>query len=204
MTWKPEYSDRGNEAYKVKYDIVKYTRGKVLDLGSGPWKPFPHFIGVDTRDEWTDLPWNPDIIMDATNLNIFATNSFDAVFSSFLLDQVDDLERVELNEAETCCGFGGLFAVKMADISGAMLERKLVTAQGGNMVVDFYPVKTPYGDISTEWCLQVLSWEGVNQISKKFLSANRYLASANAVLPSFFRHNARLILLVFPVLRNYQ
>jgi L-lactate dehydrogenase complex protein LldE len=24
-----------------------------------------------------------------------------------------------------CCGFGGLFAVKMADISGAMLERKI-------------------------------------------------------------------------------
>jgi L-lactate dehydrogenase complex protein LldE len=30
-----------------------------------------------------------------------------------------------LAEAETCCGFGGLFAVKMSDISGAMLERKL-------------------------------------------------------------------------------
>lgn len=30
-----------------------------------------------------------------------------------------------LNEADVCCGFGGLFSVKMADVSGAMLDRKL-------------------------------------------------------------------------------
>jgi hypothetical protein len=40
----------------------------------------------------------------------------------------------------------------------------------GTMIVNYYPVKTPYGDISTEWCLQVLSWKGVEQISKKFLN----------------------------------
>ncbi len=31
----------------------------------------------------------------------------------------------ELEEYDVCCGFGGLFSVKMADISGAMLERKI-------------------------------------------------------------------------------
>jgi L-lactate dehydrogenase complex protein LldE len=31
---------------------------------------------------------------------------------------------VPLPEADTCCGFGGLFAVKLPDISGAMLDRK--------------------------------------------------------------------------------
>ena len=31
---------------------------------------------------------------------------------------------VPLPEADTCCGFGGLFAVKMPDVSGAMLARK--------------------------------------------------------------------------------
>lgn len=40
----------------------------------------------------------------------------------------------------------------------------------GTMQVTFYPVKTPYGDISQEWCLQVLSWKGIDQISKKFLN----------------------------------
>ena len=33
--------------------------------------------------------------------------------------------RCPLAEHDVCCGFGGLFAVKMADISSAMLERKL-------------------------------------------------------------------------------
>lgn len=42
-----------------------------------------------------------------------------------LLDRVRDAEVVELPGAEDCCGFGGLFSVKMGDISGAMLARKL-------------------------------------------------------------------------------
>ena len=33
--------------------------------------------------------------------------------------------RVELPGAEECCGFGGLFSIKMSDISSAMLARKL-------------------------------------------------------------------------------
>jgi hypothetical protein len=43
-------------------------------------------------------------------------------------------------------------------------------SKDGTMLVGYYPVKTPYGDISQEWCLQVLSWKGVDQISKKFLN----------------------------------
>jgi L-lactate dehydrogenase complex protein LldE len=42
-----------------------------------------------------------------------------------LLDQLEGIEFKELPEAEVCCGFGGLFAVKMGDISGAILQRKL-------------------------------------------------------------------------------
>ena len=43
-------------------------------------------------------------------------------------------------------------------------------SQDGTMTVQFFPVQTPYGDISEEWCLQVLSWKGIDQISKKFLN----------------------------------
>lgn len=39
----------------------------------------------------------------------------------------------------------------------------------GNMVVDFYPIKTPFGDVSKEWCLKVLTFMGKTQ-SKKFLN----------------------------------
>ena len=42
-----------------------------------------------------------------------------------LLANVAGAELVELPGAAECCGFGGLFAVKMSDISGAMLKRKL-------------------------------------------------------------------------------
>jgi len=42
-----------------------------------------------------------------------------------LLDAVAGATRVPLPEHDVCCGFGGLFAVKMADISSAMLTRKL-------------------------------------------------------------------------------
>ena len=42
-----------------------------------------------------------------------------------LLEGAKGVAVVELQNAEECCGFGGLFAVKMSDISGAMLQRKL-------------------------------------------------------------------------------
>lgn len=41
-----------------------------------------------------------------------------------LMRSVQGLELVPLPFAEDCCGFGGTFAVKMADISGAMVTEK--------------------------------------------------------------------------------
>lgn len=41
-----------------------------------------------------------------------------------LLRQVEGLELVELPSAEECCGFGGTFCVKYADISIDIVERK--------------------------------------------------------------------------------
>ena len=42
-----------------------------------------------------------------------------------LLRAVAGVEVVELLDAEECCGFGGTFAVKNADVSSAMLDAKL-------------------------------------------------------------------------------
>jgi L-lactate dehydrogenase complex protein LldE len=42
-----------------------------------------------------------------------------------LLRNVRELELVELDDATSCCGFGGTFAVKNAETSAAMLEDKL-------------------------------------------------------------------------------
>jgi L-lactate dehydrogenase complex protein LldE len=47
-----------------------------------------------------------------------------------------DARQVALADAESCCGFGGLFAVKMSEISTAMLNRKLdaIEASGADVV----------------------------------------------------------------------
>lgn len=46
-----------------------------------------------------------------------------------LLKNVRDLELVEMQEAETCCGFGGTFAAKFTSISTAMGEVKCASAK---------------------------------------------------------------------------
>lgn len=45
-----------------------------------------------------------------------------------LLAKVTGLELIEMNESDTCCGFGGTFAVKNAAISSAMTENKIRNA----------------------------------------------------------------------------
>jgi L-lactate dehydrogenase complex protein LldE len=45
-----------------------------------------------------------------------------------LLSQVTGLELVEMNDTETCCGFGGSFAVKYDTISVAMADQKIDNA----------------------------------------------------------------------------
>jgi len=45
-----------------------------------------------------------------------------------LLQQVKGLEMVEMNDTETCCGFGGTFAVKFGAISAAMADQKIRNA----------------------------------------------------------------------------
>ena len=45
-----------------------------------------------------------------------------------LLSNVKGLELVEMNDVETCCGFGGTFAVKFESISIAMADQKINNA----------------------------------------------------------------------------
>ena len=47
-----------------------------------------------------------------------------------LLRAVRDIELVELPDAQECCGFGGTFAVKNADVSSAILTDKLRHVMG--------------------------------------------------------------------------
>jgi L-lactate dehydrogenase complex protein LldE len=45
-----------------------------------------------------------------------------------LLSHVNGLELIEMNDNETCCGFGGSFAVKYDTISVAMADQKIDNA----------------------------------------------------------------------------
>jgi L-lactate dehydrogenase complex protein LldE len=54
-----------------------------------------------------------------------------------LLSRVTGLKLVEMEECETCCGFGGTFSIKYGDISSEMAERKCahIAASGAQAVV---------------------------------------------------------------------
>jgi L-lactate dehydrogenase complex protein LldE len=54
-----------------------------------------------------------------------------------LIEKIDRAEPVRVHEQDECCGFGGLFSVKNAPISGAMLDRKIAAleASGADRVV---------------------------------------------------------------------
>jgi hypothetical protein len=91
MPWSPDLPE-SFEAEKIKYLIVPYTRGVGLDIGCGPRKAFPHFIGVDNggHAEMFGIQSRPDIAADGTRLTMFADASVDFVFSSHFLEHVED------------------------------------------------------------------------------------------------------------------
>jgi L-lactate dehydrogenase complex protein LldE len=54
-----------------------------------------------------------------------------------LLGKVDELVMVEMDETETCCGFGGTFCVKYPDISARMASQKVtnIRASGADTLI---------------------------------------------------------------------
>ncbi|GAB3199412.1 L-lactate dehydrogenase complex protein LldE [Pontibacter aydingkolensis] len=54
-----------------------------------------------------------------------------------LLNGVQGLELIEMEDSETCCGFGGTFAVKFESISTAMAEQKVehALATGAEFII---------------------------------------------------------------------
>lgn len=84
MTWRID-GPQGNESAKVRWDVIPYLRGRGLDIGCGPWKIFPHCVGVDQA-----VGGGADIILPATKLDIFHDELMDFVFSSHTLEDIVD------------------------------------------------------------------------------------------------------------------
>ena len=116
MVWKVETSN-GCEATKTKWRLVPYTRGRVLDIGCGPDKAFPHFIGVDNgHHSKFGYKIRPDIWANADKIDLVANESCDAVFSSHLLEHIP-YEHVAdvLSEWWRCIKVGGYLCLYLPD-----------------------------------------------------------------------------------------
>lgn len=94
MTWRKD-GPQGNEAAKVRFDVVPYMRGRILDLGCGPEKVFPIALGVDNKIDAKlfGIRITPDIPVETCErMAMFADASADTVFSSHLLEHIVDHE----------------------------------------------------------------------------------------------------------------
>ena len=59
-------TENRRDAFDVRWDVVRYTRGRGLDVGYQGQKLFPHMLGIDNTD----------------NLSMFSSQSMDFVFIS--------------------------------------------------------------------------------------------------------------------------
>lgn len=96
--WRAE-DPPGNETGKIRWELVPYTRGRGVDLGCGPDKAFPHFIGVDdyTATAQFGISMKPDVVSNVTKLDVFGSASMDFAYSSHCLEHVEDY-RAALKE----------------------------------------------------------------------------------------------------------
>src|SRR3990167_8793477 len=119
-------NQKDDEASKIRWELVPYFHGRVLDLGCGGYKTFPHFIGVDNGKQWGKS--TADILVEtAEKLDLIASQSCDMVFSSHLIEHIEDYRA-------------------------ALKEWWRVVKQGGHLIL-YYPHKDLYPncDKRSEW-----------------------------------------------------
>lgn len=99
MTWKAT-DPQGNESAKISWEIVKWTRGRGLDIGAGMYRTFPHFITVDNNIDAVLFGMNmprPDLYVNhAADLSMLADAQMDFVFSSHLLEHIEEEKLVKV------------------------------------------------------------------------------------------------------------
>ena len=80
------------ESSKIVWEVAPYLRGRGVDLGAGTFRVLPHAISVENgHHEAFGHQIKPDIkIEDAANLSIFGSQSMDFVYSSHLLEHIEN------------------------------------------------------------------------------------------------------------------
>ena len=91
MTWdiKQEYKP---ESKKVVWEVAPYLRGRGVDLGAGTFKVLPHAISVDNgHHEAFGHYIHADVRVESCEkMDIFASRSMDFVYSSHLLEHIEN------------------------------------------------------------------------------------------------------------------
>ncbi len=139
MPWNKDDS-QGNESGKIVWETTPYVRGRGLDLGAGPYKIWPHAIGVDNYSDTQlfGVQMKPDVVCNITKLEPFATQSMDFVFSSHVLEHV-----------------------AFEDVPGTLKEWVRVLKVGGYLILylpdeDDYPkVGTPGANPDHKWNVSI-------------------------------------------------
>lgn len=88
MVWSLKNA-KNDEAAKIRWELVPYMRGFALDIGCGAYKVFPSFTGVDNGHHWGKQQESVHV-ETAEKLTMFASQSADCVFSSHLLEHIQD------------------------------------------------------------------------------------------------------------------
>jgi len=92
MVWNI-HTSRGAEAGKIRFEVLPYVAAGGLDIGCGPSKVWPHLVGIDSQKDVAlfGTAMRPDItVADAARLPLFADASVESVFSSHLLEHIED------------------------------------------------------------------------------------------------------------------
>ena len=91
MVWKID-DPAGAESKKIVWEVAPYLRGNGVDLGAGMFRVLPHVITVDNgHHEVFGHNIRPDVRVETCErMPMFASQSMDFVFSSHLLEHIQD------------------------------------------------------------------------------------------------------------------
>lgn len=95
MVWDKEAPYKA-ESKKIVWEVAPFLKGRGLDIGAGTFKVLPHVISVDNCIDVSlfGMPVMPDVrIQDAVSLDIFASQSMDFIYSSHLLEHMENPEK---------------------------------------------------------------------------------------------------------------
>lgn len=126
MAWQENLPDA------VKWGLVPYTRGLGFEVGCGPKKTFPHFIGVDAlpNTRLYGSPVQPDMVVKTpAKLEGIASKSWDFVFAP---RHPNGTEEVDLAEWWRVLKIGGHLCLYAAD----PLQERMKAVGGWELLED--------------------------------------------------------------------